>query len=238
MNVSKMKLTGEKEALQILAFLVFSIAACAAQTSDLTSFQELNEYAETSIKHVDDRVPSAVASNAEAIVIIPEMKKLGFIAGAKRGRGVLFLKGKNGDWGEPVYVNLTGASVGLQAGFSFQELYLVFKNAEVLERLTDDKGVLTLGGDAGVAFGPIGRQGSASTTTDLGIDVFSFSKNRGLFAGISIDGSTLKLDRRHNTTYYGSKEKAAQLLDREFDQIAAEVRYLFEEDDVAMTYKE
>jgi lipid-binding SYLF domain-containing protein len=136
------------------------------------------------------RIPEALLAKAEAVVIIPDTVKAGFIVAGRGGHGVAMVRAGDG-WGEPTFVNLGGVSFGAQLGAQATDLVLVFKSKKSLERILDGKGKLTLGVDAGVAAGPVGRRAEASTDGQFKAEVLSYSRSRGLFAGVSMDGGVL-----------------------------------------------
>ena len=136
------------------------------------------------------RLPEALLDKAEAIVIIPDAVKGGLVFAGRGGHGVALTRTKEG-WSDPVFVNLGGVSVGPQIGVQLTELVLVFKSAKNLERVLNGKGKLTLGVDAGVAAGPLGRRAEASTDGKFKAEVLSYSRTRGVFAGVALDGGVL-----------------------------------------------
>lgn len=147
-------------------------------------------------------IPPALLRNAQGVAIVPGMVKGGFVIGVRHGHGVLLVRGPHGGWGNPLFVTLTGGSVGLQAGVQSTDLLLVFKTRGSLDRLLAGKGNLTLGADAAVAAGPLGRQAEAATDAQLRAEIYSYSRSRGLFAGFSVEGSGLQLDPQANATFY------------------------------------
>lgn len=147
-----------------------------------------------------NRVPQAMLSNAHGVAIIPNVLKGGFIIGARRGRGVLFVRGENGVWDAPVFMTLTGGNIGWQVGVQSSDLVLVFKTRKSVEGVLSGK--LAIGADAAAAAGPVGRQGSVATDGQLQAEIYSYSRSRGLFAGVSIDGSVLSVDQVATNNYY------------------------------------
>ncbi|HEY5971470.1 MAG TPA: lipid-binding SYLF domain-containing protein, partial [Pseudoxanthomonas sp.] len=128
--------------------------------------------------------------------------KAGFIFGGRRGLGLMSVKTPDGTWSNPVFVKLAGASFGLQAGVQSADVVLVFRNDRSLDNIVNGK--VTLGADAGVAAGPVGRNASASTDGQLKAEIWSWSRARGLFAGVALDGAVLQIDDDANTAVYGS----------------------------------
>ena len=126
--------------------------------------------------------------------------KVAFIAGGRRGSGAMVVRDKNGHFSNPVFVALTGGSFGWQAGVQSTDVVLVFTTRTGVEGITGGK--VTLGADASVAAGPVGRQASIATDSNFNAEVYSYSRNRGLFAGIALDGSVLSIDRTANAEFY------------------------------------
>lgn len=155
----------------------------------------------------DQMIPDRLLERAYGIVVVPEVIKAGLIVGGRSGRGVLVVRDKQGRFSNPVFVRLAGGSFGWQAGVQETDVVLVFTTRRGVEGITDGK--LTLGADASVAAGPIGRQASAATDASFSAEVYSWSRNRGLFAGVALDGSALTIDSRANANFYGKPRVAA-----------------------------
>lgn len=150
----------------------------------------------------DRGIPRSMLRNAAAVAIIPGVIKAGFVVGGRFGRGVLVVKESNGVWSNPIFVSIAGGSVGWQIGAQSTDLILIFKTRAGVERVMRGKGKITLGVDAAVAAGPVGRDTSAGTDVQLRAEIFSYSRSRGLFAGVSVDGAGLKIDWTSNEHYY------------------------------------
>lgn len=160
----------------------------------------------------EEGIPYALLEKAEAVVIIPKLKKGGLVVGGKFGRGIAMVKSKEGQWSDPTFLKITGGSLGFQVGYTSSDLFLIFKHAKTLRRLTTGKGKFTLGGDVAVAAGPHGRTASANTDLDFQAEIYSYSKSRGIFAGVSLDGSELKIDDKANYSFYGDKELGRNII--------------------------
>jgi lipid-binding SYLF domain-containing protein len=154
-------------------------------------------------------IPQSMMENAAAIVVIPGLVKAGFIIGGKRGKGVMSVRNDDG-WSRPSFVTLTGGSVGWQAGVQSTDLVLVFMSRKNVTALLD--GEFTLGADASVAVGPVGREAGAGTNLPFKAEIYSYSRSRGVFAGISVDGSRLNIDTDANARFYGKGTKTEDLL--------------------------
>jgi len=148
----------------------------------------------------DTFIPDRLLERAYAIAVVPDVTKVAFIAGGRRGQGVLVVRDKSGRFSNPVFVALTGGSFGWQAGVQSTDIVLVFTTRAGVEGITGGK--VTLGADASVAAGPVGRQASIATDSNFNAEVYSYSRNRGLFAGIALDGSVLSIDRSANAAFY------------------------------------
>lgn len=149
-----------------------------------------------------NRVPQAMIANAHGVAIIPNVIRGGFIVGARHGRGLLFVREADGTWHAPVFITLSGGNIGWQAGVQSSDILLVFRTARSVEGLLS--GRITLGADAAVAAGPLGRQGAVATDGQLRAEIFSYSRSRGLFAGLAIDGSVIQIDSVATGSFYRS----------------------------------
>ena len=149
-----------------------------------------------------ESIPHDLISEYKGIVIIPNLINAGFVAGGKRGRGIALVKLDDGTWSDPVFITLTGGSFGLQIGVQSVDLVLVFRHKGELTKVKN--GDFTIGGDVSAAAGPVGRSTSANTDYKLEAEVYSYSRSRGLFAGISINGSNLAIDKNADARYYGN----------------------------------
>lgn len=150
----------------------------------------------------DKSIPTDLLRNAKAIAVIPDMLKIGFIFGGRRGEGLISVKSPNGTWSNPSFITMTGGSVGFQAGVSSTDVVLVFRTQRGVDSLV--RGEFTLGADASAAAGPVGRTATASTDAQLTAEIYSYSRSRGLFAGVALDGSALRIDYDANAEVYGA----------------------------------
>jgi lipid-binding SYLF domain-containing protein len=155
----------------------------------------------------EKRVPPALLRDAAAVLVAPDVIRGGFVVGGRHGHGVLLVRQK-GAWSDPVFVTLTGGSAGLQAGIQSTDLFLVVRNARSLDRIFRGAGKLTLGADASVAAGPVGREAAAGTDAALKAEILSYSRTRGLFAGVALDGDTVYVDHLANDRFYGKRKVA------------------------------
>lgn len=147
-------------------------------------------------------IPHRLLDQAQGIAIIPNVIKIGFVAGARRGHGVVMTRDADGEWTLPQFIVLTGGSVGWQAGVQGTDVVLVFTTRKGVEGLM--RGKFTVGVDASIAAGPVGRETAAGTDFTLQSEIYSYSRSRGLFLGASLDGTALEVDHASHAAYYGT----------------------------------
>src|SRR5450755_1927659 len=183
----------------IVAAAIVNIAQAGAREEGrlLTATEVLEE-----VRAMPDvRLPDTLLAHAYGIAVIPDVTKVAFIFGGRHGNGVLSVRDKlTGPWSNPVFVSLTGGSWGFQAGAQSSDIILVFTTRTGIEGIAGGK--LTLGADASVATGPVGRQGSAATDMTFNAEIYSYARTRGLFGGIALDGSVITIDRSANAALY------------------------------------
>jgi lipid-binding SYLF domain-containing protein len=148
----------------------------------------------------DQMIPDRLLERAYGIAVIPDMTKIAFFAGGRRGNGVLVYRGKDGRFTNPIFITMTGGSFGWQWGVQSTDIVLVFTTPKGVEGITGGK--VTLGADASVAAGPVGRNASASTDFSFKAEVYSYSRSRGVFAGLAVDGSVISIDDDENEAFY------------------------------------
>jgi SH3 domain-containing YSC84-like protein 1 len=164
--------------------------------------------------HEPDRgIPRDLFDKARCIVIIPDVKKAAFIVGGKYGRGFVSCRHGNGRFGTPAAIRIEGGSYGLQIGGSSTDVFMLVMNEGGMRKLLSDK--FTLGGEAEAAAGPVGRDTSARTDVLLHAEILSWSRSRGLFAGLSLEGSTLRPDKSEDNKLYGEKVSNEEILQGE-----------------------
>jgi lipid-binding SYLF domain-containing protein len=157
----------------------------------------------------DTSIPASIASKAEGIAVFPGTVKAGFIFGGMRGRGILSARTEGG-WSAPTFMTLTGGSIGLQIGGEAADLVLIIMNRRGLEQFVRNQ--FKFGADAAVAAGPVGRDAQASTDLQLRAEILSYSRSRGLFAGVTVNGSTVRADLDANQRFYGKRLNGADLV--------------------------
>ncbi|MEJ6979636.1 lipid-binding SYLF domain-containing protein [Pedobacter sp. P351] len=159
-----------------------------------------------------ENIPAQLMQKAEGIVVIPNLIKAGLGIGGQRGKGVAMIRRSDGSWSDPVFITLTGGSIGFQAGVQAIDLVMIFTKGSILRNLSN--GEFTLGGDISVAAGPVGRSSSASTDTKLDAEVYSYSRSKGLFAGLTLNGSKLSPDKNANKAFYASNSNASAIFNK------------------------
>jgi lipid-binding SYLF domain-containing protein len=157
----------------------------------------------------DTKIPDLLMSKAEGLIILPANVKVGLIFGARFGNGVMLVRNEDRSWSNPVFVSTGGGSWGFQAGGQVSDIVLVFTTRDSVEGITDGK--LTLGADASVAAGPVGRTAMAGTSVTFDAEVYAYSKSQGLFAGVSLEGNGIFIGKKANKRFYGD-ESAANIL--------------------------
>jgi lipid-binding SYLF domain-containing protein len=159
----------------------------------------------------EESIPSNLLQDARAIAVIPNVVKAGFVVGGRRGRGLIAVRTREGTWSHPSFVTLTGGSVGFQAGVQSADVILVFRSERGVDSIVGGK--FTLGADASVAAGPVGRSAQASTDERLKAEILSYSRARGLFAGVALDGTRLAIDNKSNQATYGPGNTARAIFE-------------------------
>ncbi len=150
----------------------------------------------------EQRIPPAMLARAYAVAVIPSVVRIGFGLGARRGKGILVVRQDDGSWSNPAFITLTGGSFGFQAGVQRTDVVLVFKTHRGVENIANGK--LTLGADASIAAGPVGRSVEGATDIRFQAEIVSYSRARGIFAGVSFAGSGVTMDRKANAAFYSS----------------------------------
>jgi lipid-binding SYLF domain-containing protein len=183
--------------LPLAACLIWSGSAWAG-SPELATVESATEVVRAFSALPVASIPPAMLRDAAGVAIIPDLVKAGFLVGGRYGCGVVLPRLPDGTWGDPVFVKLAGGGFGLQAGIQSADVILVFKTAKSLDRVLAGKGKVTLGGDIGIAAGPVGRQAEAATDGQLKAEIYSYSRSRGLFAGVSLEGAAMWPDDAAN----------------------------------------
>ena len=195
-----------------LVVVALSIATLSAQSSDET--RRIND-AVLALQEImaagDKAVPQSIMEKAAGIAVFPSLLKGGFVVGGQRGHGVLSVRNKkDGTWSAPAFLTITGGSIGAQIGGQAVDLILIVQNDRGLEQLV--KNQFKLGAEAGVAAGPVGREAAAATDIQMRAQILSYSRARGLFAGITLNGATIRQDRDANERFYGTAYRTGQIV--------------------------
>ena len=181
-----------------------------AQDDEIKRLKTATTVFEEIMEAPDNTIPRAILDKATAVAIFPSTVKAGFIFGGHRGKGVISARNEQGEWSTPAFLTLTGGSFGLQIGGQSVDLILVIMNRRGLEKLLRNE--FKIGGDASAVVGPLGRNLEASTDLTLRAEILSYSRTRGLFAGITLKGSTIRADRDANERFYDYPFGSGQLV--------------------------
>ena len=172
----------------------------------LTASEVLEELRSTR----DQVIPDRLLERAYGILVIPDLTKVAFFAGGRRGHGVMVVRDHTGRFTSPVFVTMTGGSFGWQWGVQSADIVLVFTTPKGVEGINGGK--VTLGADASVAAGPVGRQAEAATDASFKAEVYSYSRSRGVFAGLALDGTVISIDDGANADFYGKPVSAGDII--------------------------
>jgi len=193
------------------AILLFTAASVSANTTP----DERTRSATTVLKEMsaipENSIPERLLAEAYAIAVVPDLTKAALVFGGRGGKGVISVRGSDGAWSNPNFINVGGGSLGFQAGVQKSDLILVFTSKGGVDGII--KGKFTLGADAAVAAGPVGRNVQASTDENLKAEIYSYSRSKGFFAGIALDGTVIRIDRKANETMYGDMVSPASIFD-------------------------
>lgn len=176
-------------------------AAPQGDPDQLRKIEDAIRVLQEMMKESDKSIPVSLIEECAGIAIVPDVIRAGLIIGGRHGKGVLLVRTESGAWSDPTFIDVKGGSIGWQAGVQSADIVLVFRTPRSLENVT--KGDFTLGADVGVAAGPLGRQAEASTDSSLKAEILSYSRSRGLYAGLTLQGSSIQQDRKANRAFYG-----------------------------------
>jgi lipid-binding SYLF domain-containing protein len=186
------------------AALILCAAAAPSAFADTKTDERLvdaRQVFETFIDIKEQAIPTWLLQRAYGIVVVPRVIKGALIIGGRGGKGVFAVRNPDGTWTNPVFITLAGANIGFQWGVQSTDVILVLTSRESVEGMADGK--VTLGADASVAAGPVGRTAAATTDSSLNAQVLSYSRSEGIFAGVALDGSVLAIDDKANESAYG-----------------------------------
>lgn len=191
---------------QISLFVFLSIVTAMpafAATREERRVADATDVVDQLLRIPEHAVPPALLSRAYAVAVIPHVIKVGFGIGARRGKGILVVRQDDGSWSNPAFITLTGGSFGFQIGAQSTDIILVFKTRKSVDGIWNGK--LTLGADASIAAGPVGRHTGVATDLSFESEVYSYARSRGLFAGIALEGAGVGMDRKANAAFYRSR---------------------------------
>jgi SH3 domain-containing YSC84-like protein 1 len=201
-----------RNSILVVCLGLFAASAVQAQNKEQKRLENSGVVMQE-IMNVPDSIPHDVMEKAECVIVFPSVLKAAFVVGASYGRGAMVCRtGKEfrGPWGAPAMMALEGGSVGFQIGGQATDLVLLVMNDRGAQSILSSK--VKLGGDASVAAGPVGRDASADTDAYMRSEILSYSRTRGLFAGVSLEGSTLRPDDDATADVYGRKLTAKEIV--------------------------
>ncbi|MEN6475242.1 MAG: lipid-binding SYLF domain-containing protein [Syntrophaceae bacterium] len=185
----------------VLILLVLAPATLAAESRESIKLRDAAEVLDRIMSIPEQQIPPALLSDARGIAVIPGVIKAGFFVGGSFGRGVMSVRTDSGNFSAPVFITLTAGSLGYQFGAQSTDVILVFKSPRSIDAIRHGK--FTLGADAAVAAGPVGRSAEAATDIALKAEIYSYSRSRGLFAGVAFQGAAIQVDIEANNAFYG-----------------------------------
>jgi lipid-binding SYLF domain-containing protein len=201
-----------RKSILVVCLTLVTATLCAAKNKEQQRLENAGTVMQE-IMNVPDNIPQQVIEKAECVIVFPSVLKAAFVVGADYGRGAMVCRsGGNfrGPWGAPAMMALEGASFGFQIGGQATDLVLLVMNHSGAHSILESK--VKLGGDASVAAGPVGRDAAANTDAYMRAEILSYSRTRGLFAGISLEGSTLRPDDDATADVYGRKLTAKEIV--------------------------
>lgn len=187
------------------------VSACArtpAQNNEARLVEDAAEVFRALTQVPEKEIPDLMMKDTYGVAILPGVQKAAFVIGGQYGKGILLAKDSAGGWGAPLFITLTGGSIGWQIGVQSSDLVLFFRTRRSVDGVL--KGSYTLGVDVSVAAGALGRQAGAGTDTELQAEIYTYARSRGLFAGVMLAGAKLDVDLDAASTYYGRSNLGAE----------------------------
>lgn len=210
----------------VLVTLTIALALpAAAATREEQRVADSSDVLDQLLRIPEKTIPPSLLSRAYAVAVIPDVVKVGFGLGARRGKGIIVVRQDNDSWSNPAFITLTGGSFGLQAGVQSTDVILVFKTRQGVDDIANGK--LTLGADASIAAGPVGRHTEVATDIEFEAEVFSYSRSRGLFAGVALSGAGVSMDRKANAAFYGAADMSPEKIFASSPNIAPDIANRF-----------
>lgn len=206
--------------MRSILFLALTLSATVSQAADQKNLDRANDASRVLseiMRAPDKRIPNRLIDEAEAIAVIPDVVKAGLVVGGRHGKGLLAIRAPDRTWSNPTYVSISGGSIGFQAGVQSTDVVLVFRTRRGVDSVVNGK--FTLGADAAVAAGPVGRNAQAATDDQLKAEIYSYSRSRGLFAGVALDGSILAVDHKANQDVYGEKTRPRKIFEGRIKEV-------------------
>ena len=205
----------------LMGFVMFLVLGSTIALAD-TAAERLAESA-TVLKEImdapDKGIPDDLLRKAQCVVVVPGVKKVGFVVGANYGRGFMVCRKNDGEWGAPAALRIEGGSFGFQIGASETDVIMLVMDPRSVRGILDSK--FTLGGAADVAAGPVGRSSTAQTDATMNAKILSYSRSRGAFAGIALTGATLRQDVDENAEMYGRRLSSKDIINGDIKPPAA-----------------
>ena len=215
-----------KRAQAFLIVIGFLLALpAAAATREEKRVADAADVLDQFLRIPEQSIPPTLLARAYAVAVIPNVVKAGFVFGARRGKGLIVVRQDDNSWSNPAFITLTGGSFGWQVGAQSTDIILVFKTRNGIDGI--ENGKLTLGADASVAAGPVGRHTSVSTDIAFKAEVVSYSRSRGLFAGVAIEGAGVTMDRKANAAFYSSTSMTPKKIFASSPNIAPDIANTF-----------
>jgi lipid-binding SYLF domain-containing protein len=209
-------------------FLLLLLVATAVNASDrsdeLKRLKRATEVFQEMMKTPDKGIPQDLLDKSACIAVVPGLKKVGLGLGGKYGKGVVMCRKQDRNWTAPSFLTIEGGSIGFQIGVTQIDVIMLIMNRNGIDKLIGDK--FTIGADASAAAGPVGRQAAAQTNIRLDAEILTYSRAKGLFAGVSLDGATLRQDKDDNRDFYGKDIDARKILLEGTVEMPAEARSL------------
>lgn len=207
-----------------LCVLIFTSTSFAA-TREEKRVADAADVVDQLLRIPEKTIPPSLLSHAYAVAVVPNVVKAAFGFGARRGKGILVVRQDDNSWSNPAFITLTGGSFGWQVGAQSTDIVLVFKTRKGVDGIANGK--LTLGADASVAAGPVGRHTAIATDVLFKAEVVSYSRSRGLFAGIALEGAGVTMDRKANAAFYSSSSMTPEKIFVSSPNIAPDVANTF-----------
>ncbi len=193
------------------AFLAAALSADPGQKKDEAQRLEMAAaIIQELVKMPEEDIPEVLLQKTHAIALFPGVVKAAWGIGGQYGRGAVLVRQKDGTWSLPCFIRLYGGSIGWQIGVQKSDIILIFRSAKGVDGIAEGK--VTLGADVSVVAGPVGRRAEASTDLEMKAEIYSYSRSKGLFAGISLKGGSLRIDAKANESFYGDDVGADDIL--------------------------